>query len=771
LPRVSRWRLFLTVAATAAAIYTVVSTPIQLGLDLRGGTQIILEAQDTADVVVTEEVTARTLEVLRRRVDAFGVAEPTLQLSGDRRIIIELPGVTDPDAALEVIGRTAQLTFHPVLDSFPSGTVPDGTEGLVIPGDPGEDLVLGPAAVSGEEVSTASGIFDPQGSAQWVVSIEFRSAGGQAWTDLTGAAACSPNGSAQRRVAIVLDEAVISSPQVSPTVACGVGITGGGTIITGGFTEEEATDLALLIRAGALPVPVEVISQGTIGPSLGESAIEASIQAGVIGAGLTILYIIAFYKLMGVAAAVSLGVYGVASYAVLAAMGATLTLPGIAGFVLAIGMAVDANVLVYERAKEEHAGGTTVAESIAAGFQRAWSAIADANVTTLLAAVLLFFYASGAVRGFGVTLTIGVLVSMFSALVVTRVLLELLTRWSGIDDRPRLMGLSTGERFQNWLRTSAPNLFPKPSRWLVISGILLVVSLAGLVVRGPTFGLEFLGGRLVEYAPSQPVDLELLRTDLADVGFPRALIQESGQGTVVIRTGQLDPDQESQIEQVVGELGGELTLVRDQFVGPTLGVELRNRALMALGIALIIQLAYLAIRFRWTIGVAAVVSMFHDVAILIGIFAWLGKTFDGVFLASLLTVIGYSLNDSVVIFDRIREEQGLRPNDPIAEIANDACLHTVPRTINTGLGALFILVALWILGGDTLTDFALALLIGILVGTYSSVFTASPAAILLEKRFPRPPPEPQTLAERREAQRREADKQRRKKQGDKRIFS
>ncbi|HJR92035.1 MAG TPA: protein translocase subunit SecD, partial [Acidimicrobiia bacterium] len=322
MPKISRWRLFLTVAATAAAIYTLISTPIQLGLDLRGGTQIVLEARDTPDIEVTEEVTTRTLEVLRRRVDAFGVAEPTLQLSGDRRIIVELPGVTDPDEALEVIGRTAQLTFHSVIESYPTGSVPPDTEGLVIPGDPGEELVLGPAAVNGDQVETASGIFDPQGSAQWVVSIEFRSAGGSAWTDLTGEAACSPPGSAQRRVAIVLDNSVISSPQVSPSVACGVGITGGETIITGGFTEEDATDLALLIRAGALPVPVEVISQGTIGPSLGETAIDASIQAAVIGAGLTILYMIAFYRLMGLAAAISLGVYGVASYAVLAAMGA-----------------------------------------------------------------------------------------------------------------------------------------------------------------------------------------------------------------------------------------------------------------------------------------------------------------------------------------------------------------------------------------------------------------------------------------------------------------
>jgi len=742
MPKVSRWRLFWTVVSIGAAVYIVLNNPIQLGLDLRGGTQIVLEAQDTPEVTVDSEVTNRTLEVLRRRVDAFGVAEPTLQVSGDRRIIIELPGLEDPDQALEVIGRTAQLTFHPVLESVATGTAPgEGTDDLVLPGEPGEDLVLGPASVTGDQVESAAAIFDSQGSGLWAVSIAFLPEGEQQWAELTAEAACSPNGDPTRRVAIVLDSAVLSSPSVSPSVPCGVGITGGETLITGNFDEESAGELALLIRAGALPVPVEVIEQGTIGPSLGEAAIEASLEAALIGAGLTILYMIAFYRLIGLAAAVSLGVYGLLSYAVLAGLGATLTLPGIAGFVLAIGMAVDANVLVYERAKEEYALDPSLGRSLVAGFQRAWTAIADGNVTTLIAAVLLFFFASGAVRGFGVTLTIGVLVSMFSALVVTRVLLEILSSVRALQERPGLMGMTFGRRFQEWLRTSAPNLFAHPGRWLLISAVIVAIAITGIVVRGLNFGLEFLGGRLVEFSTTQEVDLEALRDDLAEQGLPRALIQETGQGNIVIRTEPLDPDQEVALEATVAGLGGEATMVRDQFVGPTLGEEIRNRALIALGLALVMQLGYLAIRFRWTIGGAAVLSMFHDVVIVIGVFAWLGKTLDGVFLAALLTIIGYSINDSVVIFDRIREKQLDRPGEPLAPIANEACLQTVPRTVNTGLGAIMILVVLYVLGGDTLADFALALLIGILVGTYSSVFTATPVAITLEDRYPRPVPE------------------------------
>jgi len=743
MPKVSRWRLFWTVVSIGAAVYIVLNNPVNLGLDLRGGTQIVLEAQDTAEVTVDADVTGRTLEVLRRRVDAFGVAEPTLQVSGDRRIIIELPGLDDPDQALEVIGRTAQLTFHPVLQSVTTGTEPEEPDAIVLPGEPGEDLALGPAAVSGEQVESAASIFDSQGSGLWAVSIAFLPEGEEQWAELTAEAACAPVGDPARRVAIVLDDTVLSSPGVSTSVQCGVGITGGETLITGNFDEESAGELALLIRAGALPVPVEVIEQGTIGPSLGESAIGASLQAALIGAGLTILYMIAFYRLMGLAAAVSLVVYGLLSYAVLAGLGATLTLPGIAGLVLAIGMAVDANVLVYERAKEEYAEDPSLWRSVVAGFQRAFSAIADANVTTLLAAVLLFFFASGAVRGFGVTLTIGVLVSMFSALVVTRVLLELLSKIGALESRPGLMGMTVGRRFQTWLRTSGPNLFANHKRWLIISAILVVIAGAGIFARGLNFGLEFLGGRLVEFSTTQEVDIEELRQDLADQGLPRALIQETGQGNIVIRTEQLDPEQELLLEEAVAGIGGEVTVVRDQFVGPTLGQEIRNRALIGLGLALLMQLGYLAIRFRWTIGTAAVVSMFHDVIIVVGVFAWMGKTLDGVFLAALLTIIGYSINDSVVIFDRIREKQADRPGEPLGPIANEACLQTVPRTINTGLGAIMILVALYVLGGDTLADFALALLLGILVGTYSSVFTATPIAIALEDRYPRPVPEPE----------------------------
>lgn len=734
-----RWRALVVVAVIGGAVALVATRPVKLGLDLEGGTQIVLEAQDTDRVRVDGDVASRTLEVLRRRVDALGVTEPTLQRSGDRRIIVELPGVADPDEAVRVIGRTAQLAFHPVeaIGAGPSTTVTtpaDDAGGLVLLSEDGERLGLGPVAVAGDAVGTARAGLENGVGPSWQVEIDFRGDGGRRWRELTAEAACAPAGHPARRIAIVLDRDVISSPQVGATVECGEGIPGGTTVITGRFTEREARDLALLVRAGALPVPVEIVEQRTIGPTLGDAAIRASVAAAISGAALTILYMIAYYRLLGVLAAIALLVYGLVSFAVLLLLDATLTLPGIAGFVLAVGMAVDANVLVFERIKEEHSSGTRVRTAVRNGFRRAWTAIVDSNATTVLAAVLLFFYASGAVRGFGITLTIGVAVSMFTALVVTRLLVDLVIRSGRVIERPRRLGLEVGGRFRAWVAASRPDLLRYTGRWLTISAVALVVAGAGLVTKGLDYGLEFSGGRLLEFDTARDVDLDRVRAEVADAGFPRAVVQSSGEGYVAIRTEELSADEAARVRDAVEEVGGEVEVVRDEFVGPTIGDELRRRAAIALGVALVAQLAYLAVRFRWTFGAAAVVAMFHDVVILLGVFAWLGKTADGVFLAALLTVIGYSINDSVVVFDRVRELRRLRPREPFSSVANDACLQTVPRTINTGLGALFILVALYLLGGETLTDFALALLIGVLVGTWSSVFTATPLLVLFNRR-------------------------------------
>ncbi len=729
------WRTLLVLVVLGSAVALVATRPARLGLDLRGGTQIVLQAQDTPQQQVDDDTVDRTLEVLRRRVDQLGVSEPNLQRSGADRVIIELPGLSDPDDAIEVIGKTAQLAFHPVLGPAspvdPANPQPVADGEIVLPDEDGAPLRLGPASVTGNDVADARPTLGGSVGTEWQVKVDFR-AGGNSWAELTGQAACFPAGNPQRRVAIVLDNTVVLSPQVDPGVRCQEGLTGGTTVITGNYTEDEASDTALLIRAGALPVPVEIIERRTVGPTLGDAAIKASVQAAIIGATLTILYMLFYYRLLGALASIALLSYGAIAYAVLLALGATLTLPGIAGFVLAIGMAVDANVLVFERMKEEHAGGASVRGAARNGFSKAWTAIADSNATTVIAAVLLFFLASGAVRGFGITLTVGVAVSLFTALVVTRLLVDLVLRRKSLVAKPKLLGLEVGGGFRQRLLERRPKVVHGYPKWLTISAVVMVLCIGGLFVRGLNYGIEFSGGTLTEFDPRGEVSLDDVRDAVVSAGFPRAVVQASGNANVVVRTEQLSLEQEDTLKNAVDSVAGDSTVVREEFIGPTIGNELRRKALIALGLALGAQLLYLAVRFRWSYAAAAVAAMFHDLLILLGVFAWMGKSVDGVFVAALLTVVGYSINDSVVVFDRIRELRRARPREPLVDVANEACLQTVPRTINTGLGALFILFALYFLGGETLTDFAFALLIGILVGTYSSVFTAAPIAVILE---------------------------------------
>ncbi|MEV8313503.1 protein translocase subunit SecD [Streptomyces sp. NPDC059900] len=739
--RSTRIRGLIALAAVALSLYVALTVPVHLGLDLRGGTQIVLETRPIGDGDADDEATDRTMEVLRGRIDALGVAEPTIARSGNDRIVVELPGLQDPREAADVLGRTAQLTFHQVLGAAANGDdksepLPERPREQVLSDASGQPLRLQAASLTGKDVEKAAARLDQQGGGGWHVTVDFKGSGKDGWARLTGEAACHAAGDPARRVAIVLDDKIISSPQVDPSVACRSGISGGSTQITGSFDDSEAKELALLVNGGALPVPVETVEQRTVGPTLGAEAITASAWAAAIGTALTSLFIIAVYRIMGALAAVALACYGLISYAALAAIGATLTLPGLAGFVLAIGMAVDANVLVFERAREEYATRhrPTPRSSVTAGFRRAFSAIADSNITTLIAAGLLFLLASGPVRGFGVTLGIGVLASMVSALVITRALADYAVSRPALRRRPRLTGIAHTGTVRDRLSRRNPSLMRHPRRWLAASAVALVAAASGIAVRGLDFGVEFTGGRLIEYTTDTPVDADRARAALTDAGFPRAVVQTSGENQLTVRTHQLSNAQAATITDTISDLAHQTDKIRDEAIGPSLGKELRQGALIALGVALGAQLVYLAARFRWLLGTSAVAALAHDVVILVGIFAWLGKPVDGVFLAALLTVIGYSVNDSVVVFDRIRELARGDRKKPFARVADQALLQTLPRTVNTGMGAAFILTALAVLGGDSLTDFALALLIGLVVGTYSSMFTATPLAIELHRR-------------------------------------
>ncbi len=729
-------RLLLVLGLLGGCAALALTQEPRLGLDLRGGTQITLQASDSPSGVKADAVaTDRAIEILRGRVDALGISEPTLTRAGENRIIVELPDVQDPRQAVETIGRTAQLTVHPVvLGAIATPETEPSVKGnLVLPSDQGDIIEVGPSALEGDDI-TGARAGQQAASVEWEVQVDFSGQGSTAFGQLSAAAACAQGDA--KRIAILLDGEVISSPTVQ--VPCGGSITNS-TSITGGFTLEEAKDLSVLIEGGALPLPVEVIEQRVVGPTLGKAAIKASWQAGLIGLLLTGLFIAGVYRFVGLLATLALTSYALLAYALLVGLGSTLTLPGLAGFVLAIGLAIDANVLVFERAREEYAANPSagLGRALTIGFNKAWSAIIDSNVTTLLAAALLFLLGSGPIKGFGVTLSIGVVASMISALVIARVLTQVgvANRW--VAQRPAFSGLGSVGRVRTWLERRNPDLMSRRALWLGVSGAALVLAVTGIVGQGLNLGVEFTGGRVLEYSTTTKISADKAREVVSDVGYPEATVQESDDDKITVRIGQISDDEAISIETAIGDAAGGAVKERDEKIGASLGTELRDKALIAMGIALLVQMIYLAFRFKWTFGLAAVAAMFHDVLIVTGVFAWLGKPIDGIFLAAALTIVGLSVNDTVVVFDRVRERwQGSRPDQTFTQLANKAAVETMPRTVNTGLGAMFILAALAVLGGDSLRDFAIALLLGLAIGTYSSVFTATPLVTYLQERWP-----------------------------------
>ncbi|HPU12788.1 MAG TPA: protein translocase subunit SecD, partial [Aeromicrobium sp.] len=633
---------------------------------------------------------------------------------------------------------TATLEFREVMSPAAEGQKAGEGE-VILPDESGQNLLLGKIAFDGNGISDAESAVPQDSLGERVVNVKFNKEGRDPWKGLVSSACANQAGS--NRIAIVLDGEIISSPSIVSEMCSSGG--GNSTSITGNFTQAEADDLAVLIKGGALPVPVKIIDQRTVGPTLGAAAIDASIQASIIGLALTGLFIIFIYRLTGVMATIALCVYSLLSYSILVALGATLTLPGLAGFVLAIGLAIDANVLVYERAREEYHENPSAGllSALTTGFSKAWSAIIDSNVTTIIAAMLLFWLASGPVKGFGVTLTIGVLASMFSALVVARWLTEWLVKRRWIRQHPQVSGIAGISGVRRWLNNHGPYLVRRAGMWVTVSLGIAVFAIAGIVVQGLNLGVEFAGGRQIEYSTSKIISPDQAREAVANAGFPEAVVQSSssdGKENISVRLPKINEAQAETVRVSIAKVGGETTQVRSDTIDPTLGKELRNKAILAFLIAVAAQMLYLAWRFRWTWALAAIISMASVVLAVVGVFAWWGKPIDGVFLAAILSIIGLAVNDSIVVLDRVRERTQTA-DIPLREMVNEAILSTIPRTVNTAMGATFILAALAVLGGDSLRDFSIAVLMGLLFGHLSTVFTAATMGLLLEEKWPHNP--------------------------------
>ncbi|MBA3041700.1 MAG: protein translocase subunit SecDF [Alphaproteobacteria bacterium] len=666
----------------------------------------------------------QSMEVVRRRVDELGTTEPLIQRQGNDRIIVQVPGLTDPQRLKSLLNQTAKLSFHMVDMSMPvteaiNGRPPANAEVLYSQDDPAVPyLVEKRALVSGENLVDAQASFNQQTS-EPVVTFRFDSKGAQRFAQAT-------QENVGRPFAIVLDDQVISAPVIREP------IIGGSGQISGNFSVEGANDLAVLLRAGALPATLTVVEERTVGPGLGQDSINAGIFASGIGALFVVLFMLGFYGSFGVMANIALAANIVMIFAVLSLIGSTLTLPGIAGIVLTMGMAVDSNVLVYERIREEAKSGRPLVQAIEIGFNKAFATIVDANLTTLIAAAVLFFLGSGPVKGFAVTLAIGIITTVFTAFTMTRWLMAVWFRWRRPKHLPK--GIRTGMFDTQNIRFMAIRRYT-----FGIAGALSLASLVGFMTVGLNLGIDFQGGSIIEVkARSGTADIGEIRDRLSELNLGEVQAQGFGDpASVLIRIQAQEGGEnaeQSAITLVRGELEDAYEFRRVEVVGPAVSGELTRSATIGVAVSLLCILIYIWFRFEWQFAVGSIIATLHDVILTLGLYVLLGIEFNLTSIAAILTIIGYSLNDTVVVYDRMRENLRRYKKMPLDVVIDTSINQTLSRTVLTGSTTLLALLALYLFGGEVIASFTLAMLFGVLVGTFSSVYIAAPVLIAFKLR-------------------------------------
>jgi SecD/SecF fusion protein len=692
---------------------------LNLGLDLQGGMHMVLEV-DTAKLTPEEAKDApqRALEIIRNRIDQFGVLEPTINLQGTNRILVQLPGVTDRERAKEIIGKTAHLEFKLVSDDpelYKKITAGEEVEGYDLKkikereGKSEDILVAQDAVLTGDMLVNATTEFSQQGFGMPYVSLELNKEGGDIFADVTGK-------NVGKRLAVVLDGEVYTAPVIRER------IPSGRAQISGNFSIEEAKDIALILRAGALPAPVKVIEERSVGAALGKDSIDKGIRSTIIGTIVVAIFMAAYYLIAGLVANFALMLNIIFITAIMSFFHSTLTLPGIAGLVLTVGMAVDANVLIFERMREESRLGKTVKAVINAGYHKAMWTILDSNITTLIAALILFQFGSGPIRGFATTLSIGIFTSMFTALMVTRIVFEYLT------DAP--FNMKKFPMLQ--IFSEKPKVpFMDIRKWAYgLSAVVLIAGMTVFVMRGEkNLGVDFTGGTLFQIEFKEKTPVNDVRKALVDAGVANATIQKIGDGKeVIIRTGIGSVDETiSKLKEKLGD--GSFEVMRVEEVGPAVGSELRGKAVKALLFALLGILLYVGVRFEFRYATTATIALFHDALFALGMLAISGRELSLPVVAAILTIVGYSINDTVVIFDRIREDKKLMKKASLKETIDTALNETLSRTVLTSTTVMIVVLSLFLLGGEVINDFAFVMLVGLISGTYSSIFIAAPLII------------------------------------------
>lgn len=687
---------------------------VQLGLDIKGGVYAVLEA-DTGKLSgdKLQETMEQTKEVINERVNQMGLKEPTVTVEGMNRIRVELPGAEDSQEAIDTIGQTAQLEFRLANKS------------LIMTGDNVKD----------------AGIDKDSKNGRYKVTLQFTSEGAkkfeQATRDAISGMVKSAYGNEKdsdkaevkdNAIVILLDNKIKSAPTVEKI------ISGDSCEITsaGGFSQKEASKLSALIRGGALPVDLKVISSSTQSATIGMDALEKSVTAGLIGLLIVLIIMVAGYRMMGVAADIALLFYVVILVAIMAMMGSVLTLPGIAGIILSVGMAVDANVVIFSRIREEIIAGKAIPAATRIGSKRAMTTVIDSQVTTLIAAVVLYQMGTSSVKGFAWTLMIGIIVSIFTAVVVTNFYLGLLSTNSKFA-KPGNFGIRADGTTTFNLKKQFHFLKYRKKTY-IIPVIIILIGVGFFAFRGLNFGIDFTGGSMIQIDMGKVVDAEKVSdaVEHSGVDMSKGSVVLSGDknNQVIIRTTDaLDINKTNELVNTVGkELNAKnIKFLANDLFGGSVGKELRNNAIKAILIAAMCMLVYIRMRFsEWRFGLTAIIALCHDILILITFYLVFNVTVNNPFIAAVLTVVGYSINDTIVIFDRIRENaKYMRKMDRI-DMIDVSINQTLGRSVMTSVTTLVVMIPLLIMGGNTIREFTLPLMVGVLVGCLSSIFIASP---------------------------------------------
>jgi SecD/SecF fusion protein len=826
--------LLLVLGLIAASAYVVSSKKTTLGLDLQGGVQLIYEGRPTAQQpTVTQEALDRSLDIMRERVDAFGVSEPELRLAGGNQIEVNLPGVENADRAAQQVGTTAQLFFYdweanildetcqpdpdenanektpvtgfynavkraakcdPEVDKnnnaadaprfyafnktskqpFNQGQPSDSREqaledlseadkanaevievpaGILVVRDekPSADapdpdrwwVISDNPALSGTEIKDPKQTVDSSAGGQGpVVTFEFTGKGREAFHNITreiaqrGSDNADPNAipaNVSQHFAIVLDNELISAPYIdfdeNPD-----GIDGRtGAQISGSFTIDSAQDLAKILEIGALPIRLDLVSRSQVSASLGAEALDQGLVAGAAGFIIVALFLLTFYRVLGLIAVIAMAIYGLYFFALVKLVPIVLTLPGIAGLILTLGVAADANIVIFERVKEEIRAGRSVGQAISAGYKKGLTAIIDANIVTFLVAFILFMLATAGVRGFALTLGVGVILSLFTAVMATQAILYSLRGTRLLSSRAAL-----GARDSKPIRFD----FIGKSKWFFsTSGLILLVCAIALAVQGLNFGIDFEGGTRITAPLREAATVEQVREVVAGQGLADAEVQtidneDLGQNVVQISTHELSEQGVGAVEDALNEEFGLADNTSTQQIGASFGQSVARSAIYAIIASLIIISIYITLRFQWKFAVPVMIALAHDLLITGGVYALVGQEVTASTVAALLTILGFSLYDTIVVFDRVRENIPRMPNAAFSQIYNRSMSEVIVRSLATSFCAALPVLALMLFGGETLQDFAFALLIGTLSGTYSSVFIAGPVLTHWKEREP-----------------------------------